>query len=71
MLGDKSHSMIFDNTKIKRAVPGYIATIPFWEGAREIVSWYDADPERRRVDAVFDELLDRMIAAFDSVRPAR
>lgn len=66
LLGDKSHSMIFDNTKIKNLVPGYVATIPFEQGAREIVAWRDADPARRSVDERINVAIDRMVAL---VRP--
>ncbi|MGC9356259.1 MAG: SDR family oxidoreductase [Anaerolineae bacterium] len=61
LLGDKSHSVIFDNTKIKRLVPGYRATIPFHEGARELVAWFDADLSRRSVDDDLDRLMDTII----------
>ncbi|MCJ7754143.1 MAG: SDR family oxidoreductase, partial [Thermoanaerobaculales bacterium] len=50
LLGDKTHSMIFDNSKIKRFVPDFVATIPFSRGAEEIIAWYDADPSRKTVD---------------------
>ena len=40
--------MIFDNTKVKALVPDYVATIPFAEGAREIVAWHDEDPPAGR-----------------------
>jgi nucleoside-diphosphate-sugar epimerase len=63
LLGDKAHSMVFDNAKLRRAVPGYVATIPFAQGAREIVAWHDADPARRQVDPRVDALLDRLVAA--------
>jgi len=69
MLGDKAHSMIFDNTKIKRVVPGFTATIPFSIGAREILAWYDADPVRQVVDAQLDQLMDRIIAAQKAALP--
>lgn len=62
LLGDKSHNTYFDNSKIRSIVPGFAAEIPFAEGAREIVAWYDAHPEARRVNADFDALLDRIIA---------
>ncbi|HNR47271.1 MAG TPA: SDR family oxidoreductase [Anaerolineaceae bacterium] len=65
LLGDKAHSMIFDNTKIRRLAPDYVATIPFARGAAEIIAWYDADPARRQVDAAFNALCDRMIAAAE------
>jgi len=61
-LGDKAHSMVFDNSKIKSVVPGWAATVPFWQGAREIVAWYDADASRRQVDREHDAELDRLIA---------
>jgi hypothetical protein len=63
LLGDKAHSVIFDNTKIKRLVPDFAATIPFSQGAREIVAWFDADPARQVVDEQVDHLIDRIIAA--------
>jgi nucleoside-diphosphate-sugar epimerase len=63
LLGDKAHSMVFDNTKVKRLVPDYVATIPFASGAREIMDWYDADPTRQEVDADLNATMDRLIAA--------
>jgi len=62
LLGDKAHSMIFDNTKIKRLVPSFSATIPYAAGARETLAWFDADPARQVKDPEFDELCDRLIA---------
>jgi nucleoside-diphosphate-sugar epimerase len=64
LLGDKSHSVVFDNSKIKTLVPGWVATTPFAEGAREIVEWHDADATRRRVDAELDAELDRIVKKF-------
>jgi nucleoside-diphosphate-sugar epimerase len=69
MVGDKSHSMIFDNSKIKGVVPDYKATIPFTQGAEEIIAWYDADPARQKVDERFSQLLDTIIARMESARP--
>ncbi len=63
LLGDKSHSTVFDNTKIKAAVPGWAATVPFERGAREIVDWHLADPARQVIDpatiATIEKLLTR------------
>lgn len=69
LLGDKAHSMIFDNTKVKRLVPDYRATIPFAQGAREIMAWFDADPSRQIVDAALDQRMDALIAAQESALP--
>lgn len=66
VLGDKSHSVIFDNTKIKHLVPGYQAVIPFHKGAREIVQWYLENPERQQVDPDFNQIMDRIIAAQEN-----
>ncbi|MBT3338688.1 MAG: SDR family oxidoreductase [Anaerolineae bacterium] len=62
LLGDKTHSMIFDNSKIRRVVPDFNPKTPFSEGARQIVNWYLADPARQVVDAEFDALNDKIIA---------
>jgi hypothetical protein len=63
LIGDKAHSMIFDNAKIKSVVPGWRAVVPFERGAREITSWYLADQARQvtdeRLDAVMDKLAER------------
>jgi nucleoside-diphosphate-sugar epimerase len=63
LLGDKAHSMLFDNSKIRSLVPGWTARIPFRHGAQEIVDWHDADPARRAVDARLDALYDRLVEA--------
>ena len=62
LLGDRSHSVVFDNTKIKSLVPGYHATIPFADGARQIVQWFDANPRLQTVDQDYMALSDRLIA---------
>jgi nucleoside-diphosphate-sugar epimerase len=70
LLGDKAHSMIFDNSKLRGIVPNFRAEIPFARGAEEIIAWYDADPARRVVDEAFDRLMDRVIAAQRAAYPA-
>lgn len=66
LLGDKAHSAIFDNTKIKRLVPDFCATIPFSLGAREIIAWYDADPARQVVDEKLDAVMERMAKQYEA-----
>jgi nucleoside-diphosphate-sugar epimerase len=61
LLGDKAHSVIFDNSKVKALVPSYVATIPFAVGAREIISWYDANPERKVVDEATNAVMDGLV----------
>ncbi len=69
LLGDKAHSMVFDNTKLRSVVPAYRATIPFEQGAREIVAWYVEDPARQRVDAHLDRVMDKLAGAYGPRRP--
>ena len=69
LLGDKTHSVIFDNTKIKRLVPDFAATIPYSQGAREVLAWFDADPARQVVDDEANHLMDRIITAYESIWP--
>jgi nucleoside-diphosphate-sugar epimerase len=71
LLGDKTHSMIFDNSNIKRLVPDFAATIPFARGAEEIMVWYDADPARQVVDNELNQKMDDIIAAYESAYQSR
>ncbi|AMM19886.1 NAD-dependent dehydratase [Frondihabitans sp. PAMC 28766] len=61
--GDRTHAAIFDCTKILELAPTWQQTIPFAEGARRIVRWYDADESRRVVDPHIDALYDRLTAS--------
>lgn len=63
LLGDKAHSMVFDNGKLKALVPEYVATIPFQQGAKEIVAWFDEDPARQVADARLDAVMDKLVEA--------
>lgn len=62
--GDKIHSIVCDNTKIKRFVPDFVATVRFRDGIRRSLAWFDADPARRVVDHEANARWDRLIAAY-------
>lgn len=64
LLGDKSHSAVFDNSKIRRFVPGFEATTRYRDGIARTVAWYDADPRRKVVDAEACASWDRLIQAY-------
>ena len=64
LLGDKSHSAVFDNSKLKRFVPDYVATTRFRDGIARTVQSFDADPRRQTIDAAVDARYDRLIAAY-------
>src|SRR5690606_19593333 len=66
LVGDKVHSVVFDNSKIKALVPEYTATTRYWQGAAEVMAWYDADERRKVVDPDVDAALGRLVARFGS-----
>jgi nucleoside-diphosphate-sugar epimerase len=64
LLGDKAGSVIFDNNKIKRYVPDYIATIPFKVGIKRTVQWFDSNARRKKIDDHNNAMLDAILAAY-------
>ena len=68
LLGDKSHTAIFDNSKIRSVAPDFVCTVPFAAGAREIVAWHDADPVRQSVDQAWSALMDDLVRDFAADR---
>lgn len=62
LLGDKMHSMIFDNRKIRQFVPEFRCEIPFREGAKEIIAWYDEHPELQKIDENYQQLSERLVS---------
>ena len=69
LIGDKSVSVVFDNSKIKRFVPGFVATVPWSEGVRRALAWLDADPARRTIDEEANAKWDRLLAAYELAWP--
>ncbi len=65
--GDKAHSVLFDNSKIKRFVPGFQATIPFKVGIRRTVEWFEASASRMRILPEKNAQIDRILASFQDV----
>lgn len=66
LVGDKAVSVVFDNSKIKRHVPDFKATTPFAQGIRRTLAWFDANPERRQVDAEANARYDRLIVSYEN-----
>ncbi len=64
LLGDKAHSVTFDNSKLRSVVPGWRAVVPFEQGAREIADWHLAHPGSQVVDQRLDTLMDKLAADF-------
>ena len=64
LLGDKAHSMIFDNTKIKQFVPDFNPQISFRQGAKEIVKWHEENPMPEKYDEHINTLMEKIIRDF-------
>jgi nucleoside-diphosphate-sugar epimerase len=71
LLGDKAHSLVFDTSKLRRLVPDFAATIPFHQGAREIVAWHDEDASRQLIDPRLDGVMDQLVHAYRPGPPIR
>lgn len=64
LTGDKSQTAIFDNTKIKTFVPGFVATVPFETGIRRTIAWYESHPERLGYDMEWNALMDELVVKY-------
>jgi nucleoside-diphosphate-sugar epimerase len=64
LLGDKAHSSVFDNSKVRRLVPEFRPKVPFTEGVARSIAWFDADPARRVVSPVATENIEKVLAAW-------
>ncbi|MEV8173587.1 NAD-dependent epimerase/dehydratase family protein [Microbacterium sp. NPDC079176] len=62
LTGDMAHSVVFDNTKVRRLVPDFAPLVPLHTAAREIIDWHDAHPELQRVDPAVNKLFDSLLA---------
>ena len=65
LVGDKAVSVVFDNSKIKRFVPDYCATTPFWRGIHRTLAWFDADPSRQQIDDAANAKWDKLIDGYE------
>jgi nucleoside-diphosphate-sugar epimerase len=65
LLGDKAHSVIFDNSKIKKLVPEFQCKIPFSEGVKEIIAWYKNNKDWQVVNEEINKSIDEIITAYE------
>jgi nucleoside-diphosphate-sugar epimerase len=71
LLGDKTHSMVFDNAKIRKLVPDFRAATPYARAAAQQIAWYDADDRRRGLDDGLNATIDRILAHYSLAWPIR
>jgi nucleoside-diphosphate-sugar epimerase len=67
LLGDKTWSVVFDNSKIKTFVPGFQATIPFRDGIRRTLAWFAADEKRQRIDEAVNTEMDYILKVYAGI----
>jgi nucleoside-diphosphate-sugar epimerase len=67
--GDWANSAVFDNSKIKRFVPDYVATTTFKEGMARTIANFKATERLRTIDPAFDPWCDKVIAAVQGIQP--
>jgi len=65
--GDKSECAVFDNTKIKNLVPEFDAKIPFREGIKRTLNWFEANPDRQLVMESTHQLMDTIIDRYEAL----
>lgn len=70
LIGDKSNTVIFDNSKVKNLVPEFVATTRFDQGARRCIEHILSHPELQIEDPEFDEWCDRVIDALENAKKA-
>ena len=70
LIGDKANSVVFDNTKLKKAVPGFAPSIRFEEGVRRCLDYILSHSECQAEDPEFDEWCDSIIEALDKAADA-
>ncbi len=65
LIGDKSVSVVFDNSKLKRLVPQMTTNVRFDQGVEIALDYVESHPECQVEDPEFDEWCDRVIAALE------
>lgn len=70
LLGDKANTVVFDNAKLKRLVPEFVATTRLDQGVKEVVAHILANPQLQTEDPEFDTWCDKVITALDAAAGA-
>ncbi len=69
LVGDKSNSAVFDNSKIKRFVHDYSCEVNWSVGVRRALAWFEAHPEFQTVDQDMNSVWDQIIASYVQAFP--
>jgi nucleoside-diphosphate-sugar epimerase len=69
LIGDKVNSLVFDNSKIKDFVSEFSPKVPWAEGVRQTIAWFEADPVRQTIEERSNRLWDKIIASYEKTYP--
>jgi nucleoside-diphosphate-sugar epimerase len=69
LMGDKIHSVVFDNSKIKRLVPDFRCDVGWAEGVRRSIAWYEAHPQYQTIDTDLERAMDEIVRAMGRAVP--
>ena len=69
LIGDKSNSVVFDNSKIKRFVPDFHCEVDWAEGSRRSLVWFESHPEFQTIAHEMNQVWDQIISAYDRALP--
>lgn len=68
LIGDKANSVVFDNSKLKKAVPDFVATVRYDQGIRKTVEYVLSHEEFQTSDPEFDAWCDKVINALENAK---
>ena len=68
ILGDLSHSTVFDNSKVRRYVPDFAPGLTFHQAAPELIRWRAEHAEQCRPAPDVDAIMDRLVGGYHSAR---
>ncbi len=68
LIGDKANSVVFDNSKLKKAVPDFVATVRYDQGIRSTIKYVLAHEEFQIPDPEFDTWCDKVISALENAK---
>lgn len=69
LVGDKSNSVVFDNSKIKRFVHDFSCEVNWAQGLRRSVAWFEAHSEFQTIDHEMNSIWDQIISFYTQVLP--
>jgi nucleoside-diphosphate-sugar epimerase len=70
LIGDKTNSSVFDNSKIKALVPDFHCNVPWSVGVRRAIAWFEADPARQTIDDKANTIWDGIMSHYANAFPA-